>query len=99
MIDNNLLRSVTDAAVELCCGDAMLKDRLQSAVHALDVVLVVREDWPVMLRQRAQEIADELKTRGHSEKTIAAMDSQAARRLAERILHLYADCRTAAAGG
>lgn len=95
MIDTHLLKSVTEATLALCCGDAALKDRLQSAARALDVVLVVREDWPAMLRHRAQEIADELKTHGQSEQSIAAMDPQAARHLAERIIHLYADCRTA----
>jgi len=99
MIENNLLRSVTEAASELCCGDALLKDRLKAAVKALNVALIVREDWPVMLRQRAQEIADELKSQGSSEHSIASMDSQAARHLAERILHLYADCRRAVASG
>lgn len=95
MIDRHLLRSVTDAILELCCSDAALKDRLLSAVRALNVVLIRREDWPVALRQRAQDIADELNSHGTPEQAIAAMDLQSARRLAERILHLYADCRIA----
>jgi hypothetical protein len=96
MIEKNLLRSVTDAVLELCCADVLLKDRLLSAVRALNTVLVRREDWPVPLRRRAQEIADELNSRGAPEQVIAAMDFQSARRLAERILHLYADCQIAA---
>lgn len=98
MIENSLLRSITDATLELCCGEGRLAERLPAAVRALNVVLVRREDWPLMLRHRAQEIADELKSLGEPDATIAAMDSQSAKRLAERILHLYADCRIAAAG-
>ena len=96
MINSDLLRSVTDAALELCCGDADLKGRLLSAARALNVVLIRQEDWPARLRQRAQEIADQLSVRGTPEQTIAAVDLQTARRLAERILQLYADCRVAA---
>ena len=33
MVERNLLRSVTDATLELCCGDAILKDQLLSAVN------------------------------------------------------------------
>jgi hypothetical protein len=95
MIDSSLTRSVTDAAVELCCGDSLLKPRLLSAVRALNTALVQRENWPPMLRQRAQDVADELNACGAPEQAIAAMDAHAARRLAERILHLYADCRIA----
>ena len=97
MVDSELMRCVTDAAVELCCGNAALKERLVFAVRALNVVLIRQEIWPVRLRQRAQEISDELKLRGTPEQTIAVIDSQSARRLAERILRLYADCQTASA--
>jgi len=98
MIEKELMRSVTDAAVELCCGDAGLKDRLESAVRALNVVLIRREDWPAALRRRAQEISDELNVAVPPETTIATIDHQTARRLAERILKLYADCHATFAG-
>jgi hypothetical protein len=92
MVEKYLMRSVTDAALELCCGNALLKDRLLSAVQSLKTALIRRADWPVRLRQRAQDIADELDSQGTPEQFIAAMDPQSAQRLAERILHLYADC-------
>ncbi len=95
MVDKTLMRSVTDAVLELCCSDHDLKNRLASAVRSLKTALVRREDWPLKLRQRAQDIADELDFQQTPEQLIAAMDSQSARRLAERILHLYADCRAA----
>lgn len=94
MIKSDLVRCVTDAALELCCGEAGLKDRLLSAVRALNVVLIRHEDWPPELRQRAQEISDELKVGGTPDATVAAIDQQSARRLAERILKLYADCQS-----
>jgi len=97
MISQELKRSVTDAALELCCGNADLKGRLLFAVRALNVILVQPKDWPAILRQRAQEISDELNVGGMPERTIAGMDSQSARRLAERILQLYADCHIASA--
>jgi len=95
MVEKELMRSVTDAALELCCGNASLKDRLLFSVRALDVALIRREDWPLMLRRRAQEISDELHTHPTPEQAVRGMDDQAARRLAERILQLYADCQVA----
>ncbi|MGE5194409.1 MAG: hypothetical protein ACM3U2_18120 [Deltaproteobacteria bacterium] len=98
MVDNDLMRSVTDAALELCCGDAVLKDRLLLAVRALNVVLIRPETWPAALRRRAQEISDELNGSGTPEQTIAKLDPQSVRRLAERILQLFADCQIATSG-
>lgn len=98
MIDKDLMRSVTDAAVELCCGNAGLKERLAFSVRALDVALIRAEDWPGMLRRRAQEISDELRRHPTPEQAVGALDPQAARRLAERILQLYADCHAASSG-
>lgn len=95
MVNNELMRSVTDAAVELCCGNLDLKGRLLFAVRSLNVVLIRPEDWPAPLRQRAQEISDEVNIGSTPEGTIATMDAQVARRLAERILQLYADCKNA----
>jgi hypothetical protein len=95
MMNSDLMRSVTDAARELCCGNADLKGRLLLAVRALNVVLIRKEDWPAILRLRAQEISDELKSGGTPEQTIFDMDAQSARRIAERILQLYADCHAA----
>ncbi|HEY3969164.1 MAG TPA: hypothetical protein VGM05_31730 [Planctomycetaceae bacterium] len=99
MINEDLLRSVTDAAMELCCGNANLKGRLLFAVRALNVVLIREENWPAILRRRAQEISDELSVGGDPERTIALLDGPASRRLAERILQLYADCHAAATVG
>jgi len=95
MISSDLMRSVTDAALELCCGNADLKTRLLFAVRALNVVLIRKEDWPAILRVRAQEISDELSRYGTPEQTISNLDAQSARRIAERILQLYADCQAA----
>ena len=92
MLDKDLMRSVTDAAVELCCGNAGLKERLAFSVRALNVALIRAEDWPGLLRRRAQEISEALHGHPTLEQTVGAMDPQAARRLAERILQLYADC-------
>ena len=97
MISSDLVRSVTDAALELCCGNADLKGRLLFAVRALNVVLIRKEDWPPILRRRAQEISDDLNSRGNPELTISTIDGQSARRIAERILQLYADCQAASA--
>jgi len=99
LINSDLIRSVTDAALELCCGNADLKGRLLLANRALNVVLIRPENWPLMLRRRAQEISDELNAHGTPEQTIAVIDSQSARRLAERILQLYADCQSVSAQG
>jgi hypothetical protein len=97
MVNDELMRSVADAAIELCCGNADLTGRLLFAVRALNVALIRQEEWPAMLRRRAQEISDELKVGGTPERTIATIDPQSARRLAERILQLYADCHASAA--
>lgn len=95
MIDKDLMRSIADAAVELCCGNAGLKERLTFALRALDVALIRRQEWPGLLRRRAQEISDELHGHPTPEHAVAAMDPQGARRLAERILQLYADSHVA----
>jgi hypothetical protein len=95
MLNSDLMRSVTDAVLELCCGNADLKGRLLFAVRALNVVLIRKEDWPAILRPRAQEISDELNRGGSPEQTISDIEPQSARRLAERILQLYADCHAA----
>ena len=59
-VENGPLQAITNAAVELCNSDAPLKERLLATVRLLNVVLVRREEWQVMLRRQAQEIADEL---------------------------------------
>ena len=97
MINQELKRSITDAALELGCGNADLKGRLQFAIRALNVALIRRDEWPAMLRQRAQEISDELNASGVPERSIEEMNAQSARRMAERILQLYADCHVASA--
>jgi len=68
------------------------------ALRALRIVLIRDEMWPPMLRQRVQEISDELNRGGTPEQTINSLDMQSSRRLAERILHLYADCQNISAG-
>lgn len=95
MVEKELMRSVSDAVLALCCGNEALHGRLLAAVRALNVSLQRREDWPAMLRRRAQEISDELAKHGTPEESVSTMDIQTARRLAERILHLYADCHRA----
>ena len=94
----DLKRCITDAALELCCGNGDLKGRLLLAYRALNVVLIRQETWPLKLRQRAQEISNELTRDATPEQAIAALDVQGSRRLAERILHLYADCQVNSAG-
>lgn len=98
MINADLKRCITDAAVELSCGNDDLKGRLTLAVRALRIVLIRDEMWPPILRRRAQEISDELNRGGTPEQTIGSLDIQSSRRLAERILHLYADCQVMSSG-
>lgn len=98
-MDQELMRAVTAATVELCCGDDYLKPRLISVARILNTVLDRRENWPANLLGRAQEIADELRKEGNEEQTISGMSSQSARRLAERILHLYSDCQASWSSG
>ena len=93
MINVELKRCIKDAAVELACGNDDLKGRLLLALRALRIVLIREEIWPLILRRRAQEIIDELNRGGTPEQMIASLDMQSSRRLAERILHLYADCQ------
>lgn len=92
MIDRRLKNSLKVAALELCCGDQLLRDRLKCAIHTLDGFLGRREAWPAVLYSRAQDISDELKSAQTTEAAIEEMDLPSVQRLAERILHLYADC-------
>jgi hypothetical protein len=96
MIDPDLQRYIAYAAEELACRDGSLKERLIAAAHKLASVLPARERWPGELLQRARQIENELGTLGNFEKTIWDMDQAAAERLAQRILHLYADFQIAA---
>lgn len=91
-IDNQLKQAIKVATLELCCGNGTLRDRLAFAVRSLDGYLGQRESWPPALMIRAQNISDALKSAESAEAAIAQMDASALRRLAERILHLYADC-------
>ena len=92
MIDKALTSSVKNVALELCCGNQLLKDRLKSAVQVLDGFLGRREAWAADLYSRAQNISDELKSAPTVNAAIEAMDLPNVQRLAERILCLYADC-------
>lgn len=96
MIDPELLRSIGSAAEELACRDGPLRERLAAAAHKLDAALPRRDRWPGPLLQRAQQIRSELSSAGSFEATVHAMGQAAAERLAERILHLYADFQVAA---
>lgn len=92
MLDKHLKNAIKVAALELCCGDQLLKERLTGAIRALDGFLGRRETWPAVLTSRAQDISDSLKSAATAEAAIAGMDLPDVQRLAERILHLYADC-------
>jgi len=91
-IDKNLKRAIKNATLELCCGDRTLKERLAAAIQTLDGFLGKREAWPPGLQARMQDISDVLKSAGLNADVVGLMDASDARRLAERILHLYADC-------
>ena len=93
-LEKDLFRSVNDAALKLCCGDECLKDRLLAAIRTLEFAISHRELWPAALRGRTQEISDQLKNYDTLDSAIQAMDPSSAQRLAERILHLYADSRS-----
>ena len=58
MNDRDLKQCITNAALELCCGNGDLKGRLLLAVRALNIVLIRQKGWPLILRRRAQAISD-----------------------------------------
>lgn len=93
-IDQGLKKAVKAATMELCCADALLKDRLLRAMRVLDSFLGPRENWPPAMYSRAQDISDALKSGDSVDATIEGMDLSDVRRLAERILHLYAECQS-----
>ena len=97
MIDKQLQNAIKNAALELCCGDQTLRGRLSCAVRRLDRFLGRREDWPAALYSRSQDISDEFKGFQSAESAIEAMQFSKVERLAERILHLYADSNVQAA--
>lgn len=90
--DGDLKHALKRAALELCCGDGNLKQRLSSAIRALDRFLGRREAWPAASYARMQDISDELKSAGAVEPAIDSMGLSEMQQLAERILRLYADC-------
>jgi hypothetical protein len=96
MIDPDLQRHIAYAAEELACRDGSLKERLIAAAHRLAAVLPARERWPSQLSGRAHQLENELGTLGNFEETIRGLDQAVAERLAQRILHLYADFQIAA---
>ena len=98
MVDPELLRFISSAAEELACRDGPLRERLAAAARKLDAALPRRERWPGPLLQRAQQFQSELSAAGSFEATVHTMDEAAAERLAERILHLYADFHVMACG-
>lgn len=90
-IDKNLKKAVKAATFELCCGDGRLRDRLISAMRVLDSFLGPREEWPPAIYSRAQDISDALKSNETIDVVIENLELPVVRRLAERILHLYAE--------
>ena len=96
MVDPELLRYISSAAEELACRDGPLRERLAAAARKLDAALPRRDRWPGPLLQRAQQIQSELSSAGSFEATVHTMEQVVAERLAERILHLYADLQVAA---
>lgn len=96
MVDPEVLRSISAAAEELACREGPLRERLAAAARKLDAALPRRDRWPGPLLQRAQQIKSELSSAGSFEATLHTMDQALAERLAERILHLYADFQVAA---
>ena len=95
-VDKHLKDAIKVTTLELCCGDRLLKARLMSAIRSLDRSLGRREAWPVSLYARVQDISDALKSAGTGEAAIDGMELSDMRQLAERVLHLYADCHSSA---
>jgi len=95
-IDKHLQQSIKFATLELCCGDRPLKERLTLAIRSLDRFLGRREAWPAALYARVQDISDELKSPDAVGTALDAMALSDMQQLAERILHLYADCNSSA---
>jgi len=91
-VDKHLKDAIKVTTLELCCGDRLLKARLMSAIRSLGR----REAWPVSLYARVQDISDALKSAGTGEAAIDGMELSDMRQLAERVLHLYADCHSSA---
>lgn len=89
--DQDLKQCIKAATLELCCGDEPFRDRLCHAVKLLDSSLGLREEWPAALYSRARDISDEVKSSESTDPVIDELDLVSAQRLAERILHLYAD--------
>lgn len=92
--DKHLKEAIKVAALELCCGDQLLRERLRSAIRALDRFLGRREAWPDALYARVQDVSDKLKSADTGEIAVDRMSISDVRRLAERILQLYADCHS-----
>lgn len=90
---------MTDVMLDLCCREGTLQERLSLASQNFDrVLLLLRRDdrWPNPLLQRAEEIDIDLywqiacwRTNSDRHQAIAA------RRMTERMLHLYADLQRA----
>lgn len=99
MTDDEVTRTVTDAVLELCCREGTLKERLSAATQTFDRILLLlhRQDrWPNPLLQRAEEIDVDLHSQIACWRTTAdCHEAGAARRLAERLLQLYADVQQA----
>ncbi len=91
MLDHELTRALTDAVLELCCRDGGLNERLVAAGEKLDLYLPRHERRPGVLLQRAQELRDELHAHGDLTLILGCGNAITAQRLAERVLHLYAE--------
>lgn len=91
MVDHELTRALTDAVLELCCRDGALNERLLAAAEKLDLYLPRHERRPGIMLQRAQELQDELHAHRDLAPILGCWNATTAQRLAERVLHLYAE--------
>lgn len=91
MVDHELIRAVTDAVLELCCRDGGLNERLATAAEKLDLYLPWHDPRPGVLLQRANALRDELLAHRDPTPIADCWNNTTAQRLAERVLHLYAE--------
>lgn len=91
MVDHELTRALTDAVLVLCCRDGALHERLASVAEKLDLYLPRYERRPGIMLQRAQELRDELHAHSDLASLTGYWNGTTAQRLAERVVHLYAD--------
>jgi len=91
MVDHELMRALTAAVLELCCRDGVLNERLVAAAEKLDLYLPWHDRQPGATLQRAQKLLDELHAHSDLTPIPGCWNATTAQRLAERVLHLYAE--------